>query len=139
MAYWTASVTRMRTTSSGGGNAVGIVTGMGATPERALAALRKQAEQLAQQAGEQAAEKAAEKAEEAAKKAQAERRAEYESKMRAASGGRGRPPWEADHRPQRAQMPRMSTARRDSRFEVIDVRLTPPRTRIPAAGWPTGR
>ena len=43
MADWTVSVVRMRTTSGGGGNAVGIVTGLGATPEQALAALRQQA------------------------------------------------------------------------------------------------
>ena len=132
MADWTASVLRMRTTSSGGGNTIGIVTGMGATPGQALAALRQQAEQLAQQAGEKAAEaadradkKAAEQKARAAKEAEGRRRAE-EQRRRQKSGGTG---FEALPGPRHPAQPpetaSVTPARRHWWFEVIDVRLTP--------------
>jgi hypothetical protein len=51
MSDWTARVVRIRTTHDGSGRACGIVTGMGATPVRALAELRREAQELAQQEG----------------------------------------------------------------------------------------
>jgi hypothetical protein len=51
-----ARVVRIRTTQDDGGRACGIVTGTGATPQLALAALRREAEGLAQQAGQEANE-----------------------------------------------------------------------------------
>ena len=138
MADWAVSVVRMRTTSGGGGNAVGIVTGMGASPEQALAALRQQGEQLAQQAGDQAAEvadradkKAAERRARAAREAEDRRRAERE-----------RLAWGSGVRPTRVQVgsehrarPPVTPARRDLRFEVIDVRLAPAPQDAQSTGW----
>ena len=128
MADWTVSVVRMRTTSRDGGNAVGIVAGMSATPEQALAALRQQAEQLAQQAGEQAADvadradkKAAERRARAAQEAEDRRRAERER----LTGGSGVKPIRLQLGSEHPARPPVTPARRDLRFEVIDVRLNP--------------
>lgn len=141
MADWTASVVRMRTTSSDGGDAVGIVTGTGATPEQALAALRQQAEQLAQQAGEQAAEaadradkRAAERTARAAKEAEDRRRAELQRRMRE-SGGEGIRVVGPRRPAQPPETASVTPARRDFRFEVIDVRLTPAPQDAHTSGW----
>ena len=48
---WVARVVRIRTTHDAGGSAYGVATGTGATPQLALAELRREAEGLAQQAG----------------------------------------------------------------------------------------
>jgi len=141
MADWTASVLRMRTTSSGGGNIVGIVTGMGATPGQALAALRQQAEQLSQQAGEKAAEaadladqKAAEQKALTAKETEDRRRTE-EQRRRRESGGRGFAPLEPRHPAQPPETASVAPARRHWWFEVIDVRLTSAPQDAQASGW----
>jgi hypothetical protein len=142
MADWTASVLRMRTTSSGGGNTVGIVTGLGDTPGQALDALRQQAEQLAQQAGEKAAEaadradqKAAERKARAAKEAEDRRRAKRE-RLRQKSSGSGWPePLEPGGPARPPETASVTPARRHWWFEVIDVRLTPAPQDAQASGW----
>src|SRR5260370_1744289 len=89
-----ARVVRIRTTRDGGGRACGIVTGMGATPQLALAELRREAEGLAQQAGQEAKEAAEKAAQEAAEKAaqEAAEKAAQEAAGKAAqeAGGKAR-------------------------------------------------
>ena len=72
---WVARVVGVRTTSDGAGSAWGVVAGMGGTPGRALAELRRETESLlAQEAGAVREVNA-----EADTKAEAERAAGYAS------------------------------------------------------------
>jgi hypothetical protein len=142
MAEWTVSLVRMRTTNSGGGNAVGIVTGVGATAEQALNALRQQAEQRAQQAARQATE-AADRADQLAAERKARRAKQSEARLQAErtrrmqeGGGRGiRMPARSPRPAQPPETADVTPTRRDWRFEVIDVRLTLPPEDAKTAGW----
>jgi hypothetical protein len=145
MRDWIARVVRIRTTCDGAGRARGIVTGMGATPQLALAELRREAEGLAQQAGQeaQAAREAAEKAARKAAAEAAEKAAEV-ARRRAqdlTDGGRRVSARLASGRPE----PQMAGGQRSAipvdsgppewRFEVVDVRLTPALMEGGGSGW----
>ena len=154
MGDWIARVVRFRTTRDGRGRACGIVTGMGATPQVALAELRREAEELAQQAGqadEEAAQKADQEAAQRAAQGADERRRQQAAKeaRRPAQGpGPKGHPVAAEPRgpdgelirvvPGTSRPPRVvpsSTGPREWRYEVVDVRLTPAPMKGGGSGW----
>lgn len=103
MVHWTAAVVAVRTTHDDSGRVCGdVVTGLGATPELALAALQAKAEEVAQKVGQYAAEQV-----DAAREAAQRHLAEGDRTNMILYTGLGSPDgdmsWE---------------------FEVVDVRLT---------------
>jgi CO/xanthine dehydrogenase Mo-binding subunit len=137
MVQWAADVVRMRTTHDGNGGACGVVTGMGATAEAALAALRREAEALAQQLGEQAVQ-----ADEAAEKASDDRRVQARrrelEKLREEKLSRGVHPVPTGHQLEMEESRRRKPRDKGPwywRFEVVDVRLTPGLMEGGGSGW----
>jgi hypothetical protein len=130
MVQWAADVVRIRTTHDGSGRACGIVTGMGATAEAALAALGRQADALAQLEGKRAAQaaEAAEAAEEAAREAAYARFLETRNEEMLSHGG-ARPVTQSEIRYRQQQEAARGKPREDGprrwQFEVVDVRLAP--------------
>ena len=116
MEQWTASIVRARTTIpwENSGPQCDVVTGLGATPELAVAALHANAEEAAHKVGQQTAELI-----ETAVKAKREE--------------------EERHRQLGEDQPESRTRRRDTdtswKFEVIDVRLVPGPTEGGSSGW----
>jgi hypothetical protein len=148
MGDWIARVVRIRTTRDGGGHACGIVTGMGATPQLALAELRREAEGLAEQAGEEAKEAAGKAAQAAAGKAdeeaaeaarrRAQDRAASVHPVPARSSGRPASALGFGVAPSSSGPRRVvpsSSGPREWRFEVVDVRLMPALMEGRGSGW----
>lgn len=134
MVEWTARVVMIRTTRDGDGRWCGIVTGMGATPELALAELRREGEALGQQVGQEAAQ-AAQVAKKAAKKAADDRRAEIRHRE-AARDGVHRPPAGFQQQAEESVGDKpQDDGPRYWRFEVVDVRLTPAPEEGGRSGW----
>jgi hypothetical protein len=144
MVEWITRLEVIRTTADGCGGWCGIVTGMDATPELALAELRREGEELARRLVEEESE--AFEAAEAAKAAEAVRRlAEardaYEARrMKVLEEERRRlVPWEVVLEEEKRKVwlglePRDDRPRL-CRFEVVDVRLTPALEEGGPGGW----
>ena len=133
MVEWTVRVVRIRTTHDGGGRECGVVTGMGATVELALAELQHKGEALGQRLAQEAAE--AFEADEARFRA-AEEAAEEDRREREAARGHRTIPieaWRGQQAPRWAR--RLAKWPRYWWFEVTDVRLTPAPMEGGCSGW----
>jgi hypothetical protein len=129
MVEWTVRVVRIRTTHDGGGRECGVVMGMGATGELALAELRREGEALGQRLAQEAAE--AFEANEARIRA-----AEEDRREREAARGHHTIPIEAWRRQQAPRWAgRLAKWPRYWWFEVTDVRLTPALMEGGGSGW----
>jgi hypothetical protein len=144
MVEWITRLEMIRTTADGGGGWCGVVMGMGATPELALAELRGQGEELARRLVQEEAE--AFEAAEAVKAAKAagrlaEARDAYEARRIKVLEEEHRHvvPWEAVLEGEKRQAWRGLEPRDDRprlcRFEIVDVRLTPAPEEGGRDGW----
>jgi hypothetical protein len=141
MVEWIARVEMIRTTADGGGGWCGVVTGMGATPELALAELRREGKELGRRLVQEEAE-AVETAEAAkAAERQAKDRTDYEARRIKVLEEEHRHlvPYEADLQAREREAAHRRKPRDEGprlrRFEVVDVRLTPALEEGGRSGW----
>jgi len=126
MMEWIGRLVAIRTTSDGAGPACRVITGLGATPDQALAKLRNETESwLAQEA--QMVQEANDEEDANRNVAYEEWRKNHKETPEELRTGIRIPPHLAPRGPRRPPEER--------RFEVVDLRLVPARLEGEASGW----